>query len=66
MHVEKGVFESTISLLLNILGKTKDGLSALKDLQTLGIREKLHPQVRPNGKVYLPPASYTSQLRRKG
>jgi hypothetical protein len=24
MHVEKGVFESTISLLLDIAGKTKD------------------------------------------
>jgi hypothetical protein len=38
MHVEKDVFESTISLLLDIPGKTKDGLSARKDLQTLGIR----------------------------
>jgi hypothetical protein len=54
MHVEKGVFESTISLLLDILGKMKDGLSAHKDLKTLEIREELHPQVRPNGKVYLP------------
>jgi hypothetical protein len=59
MHVEKGVFESTISLLLGIPGKTKDGLSARKDLQTLGIREEIHPQVRPNIKVYLPIASYT-------
>jgi hypothetical protein len=59
MHVEKGVFESTISLLLGIPGKTKDGLSARKDLQTLGIREEIHPQVRPNIKVYLPTASYT-------
>jgi hypothetical protein len=38
MHVEKDVFESTISVLLDIPGKTKDGLSARKDLQTLGIR----------------------------
>ena len=59
MHVEKGVFESTISLLLDITGKTKDGLNARKNLQVLGIREELHPQERPNGMVYLPPASYT-------
>jgi hypothetical protein len=59
MHVIKGVFESTISLLLDITGKTKDGLSARKDLQVLGIREELHPQERPNGKFYLPLASYT-------
>jgi hypothetical protein len=44
MHVENGVFESTISLLLDIPSKTKDGLSAHKDLQALEIREDLHPQ----------------------
>jgi hypothetical protein len=60
MHVIKGVFESTIGLLLDIIGKMKDGLNAHKDLQVLEIREELHPQKRPNGKVYLPPASYTS------
>jgi hypothetical protein len=65
MHIEKGVFESTISLLLDIPGKTKDGLSARKDLQTLGIREELHPQVRRNGKVYLPLASYTLTTEEK-
>jgi hypothetical protein len=59
MHVTKGVFESTIGLFLDIPGKMKDELNACKDLQVLGIREELHPQDRPNGKVYLPPASYT-------
>jgi hypothetical protein len=65
MHVENGVFKSTIGLLLDIPGKTKDGLSAHRDLQTLGIREKLHPQLRPIGKVYLPPASYTVTTEEK-
>jgi hypothetical protein len=59
MHITKGVFESTIDLLLDIIGKTKDGLNAHKNLQAFGIREELHPQERPNGNVYLPPASYT-------
>jgi hypothetical protein len=59
MHVTKVVFESTISLLLDILGKMKDGLNARNDLQVLGIREELHPQERPNGKICLSPASYT-------
>jgi hypothetical protein len=59
MHVTKGVSKSTIGLLLDILGNTKDGLNARKDLQFLGIREELHPHERPNGKVYLPPTSYT-------
>jgi hypothetical protein len=57
MHVEKGVFESTISLLLGIPSKKKDGFSACKDLQAHQIREELHPQERPNRKAYLPPAS---------
>jgi hypothetical protein len=59
MHVTKGVFESTISLLLDIASKTKDGLNTRKDLQALGIREELHPQERQNEKVYLLSASYT-------
>jgi hypothetical protein len=42
MHIEKGVFESTISLLLDIPSKTNDGLSTRKDLQALEIKEELH------------------------
>jgi hypothetical protein len=44
MHVTKGVFESTIDLLLDITGKTKYGLKARKDLEAPEIREELHPQ----------------------
>jgi hypothetical protein len=66
MYVEKGVFESTINLLLDIPGKTKDGLSARKDLQALEIREELHPQERANINAYLPPASYTLTTEEKG
>jgi hypothetical protein len=43
MHVENGVFKSTIGLLLDIPSKTKGGLSARKDIQALEIREQLHP-----------------------
>jgi hypothetical protein len=57
--LQKGVFKSTISLLLDIAGKTKDGCNTHKDLQVLRIREELHLQERPNGKVYLSSASYT-------
>jgi hypothetical protein len=65
MHIKKGVFESVISLLLDISSKTKDGLSARKDIQTLGIREELHPHKRLNEKAYLPPASYTLTTQEK-
>jgi hypothetical protein len=65
MHVEKGVFESTIGLLLDIPSKTKDELNARKNLQALEIREELHPQERSNGRAYLSPASYTLTTEEK-
>jgi hypothetical protein len=65
MHVTNGVFESTITLLLDIIGKMKDGLNARKDLIVLGIREEVHPQERLNGKVYLSPACYTLTYEEK-
>jgi hypothetical protein len=65
MHIEKGVFKSTIGLLLDIPSKTKDGLSARKDTQALEIREEVHPQERPNKKAYLPLASYTLTTEEK-
>jgi hypothetical protein len=65
MHIKKGVFENTFSLLLGIPSKKKDELSACKDLQALEIREELHPQERSNGKTYLPPASYTLTIEDK-
>ena len=39
MHVEKNVCDSLIDTLLNIKGKTKDGLKCLQDLVEIGIRE---------------------------
>jgi hypothetical protein len=65
MHVEKGVYESIISLLLDIPSKTKDGHSACKDLQAPEIRAELHPQESPDGRAYLPPASYTLTTEEK-
>jgi len=48
MHVEKNVCDSVIGTLLNIQGKTKDGLNTHQDLAEMGIRAQLHP--RSNGK----------------
>jgi hypothetical protein len=62
MHVENGVFESTIGLLLEIPSKINDGLSARQDLQALEIRD---PQERPNERAYLPLASYTLTTEEK-
>ncbi|XP_022002359.1 uncharacterized protein LOC110899776 [Helianthus annuus] len=59
MHIEKNVCESLIGLLLNIPGKTKDGINVRKDMEEMGIRKKLAPVATPGGKFYLPPACYT-------
>jgi hypothetical protein len=39
--------------------KTKDGLKSRTDLVQFELRPELHPILRPNGKHFLPPASYT-------
>ena len=58
MHIEKNICESLVGTLLNINGKTKDGVNSRRDLQVLGIRHELH--VKECGdKVYLPAAPHT-------
>ncbi|GJT81279.1 protein exportin 1A [Tanacetum coccineum] len=50
---------SLLGLLLNIPGKTKDGVNAQKDMVEMGIKNELAPQVTNGTKMYLPPACYT-------
>ena len=64
MHVEKNVCDSLIDTLLNIKGKTKDGVKSRQDLVELGIREQLHLVLRGN-RTYLPPACYTMSTTEK-
>ncbi|XP_028801481.1 uncharacterized protein LOC114756712 [Neltuma alba] len=43
-----------------VFGKTKDGINVRLDLAEMGIRERLHPQLREGGKrVYLELAAHT-------
>lgn len=58
MHIEKNVCESIIGTLLNIPGKTKDGINARLDLVEKGLRKELAPQIGEK-RTYLPPACYT-------
>ncbi|XP_014629693.2 uncharacterized protein [Glycine max] len=46
MHVEKNMCDGLIGTLLNIMGKTKDGLKCHQDLVHLVIRDQLHPVSR--------------------
>jgi hypothetical protein len=58
MHLEKNVFESTIGVLLDIPGKTKDGIKSRTNLVNQGIGHELHPGKPENGKVDIPLAAY--------
>jgi hypothetical protein len=58
MHVQKNVFDSIIGILLDVKGKTKEGLNSRLDLVNLGIRPELHPAPQANGKYHLLVASY--------
>ncbi|PKA52264.1 hypothetical protein AXF42_Ash010160 [Apostasia shenzhenica] len=58
MHIEKNVCENIIGTLLNISGKSKDGLNARLDMIDMGIREQLAPKIRGE-RTYLPHACYS-------
>ncbi|WCJ39870.1 hypothetical protein M5689_020822 [Euphorbia peplus] len=64
MHTEKNICDNIIGTLLDIEGKTKDGLNARRDLKELGIRSDLHPTCT-NGKWSWPAASYNLSLEEK-
>ncbi|KAL3839245.1 hypothetical protein ACJIZ3_023836 [Penstemon smallii] len=59
MHIEKNVCESIIGPLLNLEGKTKDGLNERLDLELMGLKPELHPRQDPNNKTVLPPACFS-------
>ena len=64
MHVEKNVCDSLIGTLLNINGKTKDGLNVRLDLIEMNIRGELSP-IEMGKRTYLPPACYTMSKNEK-
>ena len=65
MHIEKNVCENILWTLLDVTGKTKDNLKARRDLQDMGLRKALHPQVQESGKVFLSPACFTMNRQHK-
>ena len=58
MHIEKNVCENIIGTLLNIPGKTNDGLNFRLDLVDMGLRSELTPKFESK-RTYLPPACYS-------
>ena len=65
MHIIKNICESLVGLLLNIKGKTKDGLSVRNDMIEMGIQLELAPVVVDGKKNFLPPACYTVSKKKK-
>jgi hypothetical protein len=65
MHATKNVFDNIIGTLLNKPRKIKDGLKSHNDLVQFSLRPELHPMLSPNGKHYLPPASYSLIVKEK-
>jgi len=64
MHVEKNVCDSLVGTVLNIKGKTKDGLKCRQDLVEIGVRQQLHP-VSKGLRTYLPPTCHTMSTNDK-
>ncbi|KAK9078277.1 hypothetical protein SSX86_002334 [Deinandra increscens subsp. villosa] len=64
MHIEKNVCDSLLGLLLDIPGKSKDGVNVRKDMEEMGIRKELAP-VERGTRIYLPPACYTMSKAEK-
>jgi len=65
MHIEKNVCENIYGTLLHQPGKTKDGINARKDLESLKIRGKLVPDETNKKNKVLPPAPYTLSKKEK-
>jgi hypothetical protein len=65
MHVTKNVFDNIIGTLLDMPRKIKDGLKSRIDLVQFELRLELYPILRPNGKHFLLPASYTLTVEEK-
>jgi len=64
MHIEKNVFDSVIGTLLNVPGKSKDGIKLRLDLLDMGIRIELAP-IKKGKRQYLPPTAYTLSRKEK-
>jgi len=58
------VCDSVIGTLLNIQGKTNDGLNTRQDLVEMGICDQLHPRF-DGKKIYLSPTCHTFVKKRE-
>ena len=59
IHIKKNIRDNVSGTSLNLKGNPKDNLKARKDVESMNIRQELHPIVLPNGKYEIPAAPYT-------
>jgi len=64
MYIEKNIYENILGTLLDVKGKSKDGLNSREDLQDMVIRPDLHP-VEKGDKFYLSATPHTLSRNEK-
>jgi len=64
MHIEKNVCMNIVGTLLDLPGKSKDGMNSRLDLVEMNIRPELAPMVTDN-RTYIPAACYTLSREEK-
>ncbi|KAL0554422.1 hypothetical protein IC582_008343 [Cucumis melo] len=64
MHIEKNVCMNIVGTLLDLPGKSKDGMNSRLDLVEINIRPELAPMVI-NNRTYIPAACYTLSREEK-
>jgi hypothetical protein len=65
MHIVKNVCDSIIGTLLNISGKTNDGIKARMDLVEMKLRKQSTLVHKGHNTTYLPHACYTLTRKEK-
>ena len=64
MHVEKNICDSIIGTLLNITGKTKDGVKIRKDVVEIGVHKQLTPEQKAQNTFFRQHAILCLERRR--
>ena len=64
MHIEKNICMHILGTLLDIPGKTKDGLNVRRDLTNLNVQPELTP-INEDKNIFIPPACYTLTKKEK-
>ncbi|KAL2480521.1 Uncharacterized protein Adt_33487 [Abeliophyllum distichum] len=66
MHIKKNFCDNVVGTILDVDEKSKDDLTAILDLQRMGVRPELHPDWQKDKKnYYIPPACYSMNKTEK-